>query len=321
MRRLRSGTAVALAVALLLLALLPAWVAWAHTPFYLDLASRLMILAIAAVSLNLILGHGGMISFGHAAYLGIGAYCVGIPAYYGIHDGYLQFLMAIACSAAFALVTGLICLRTRGVYFIMITMAFSQMVFFAFVSIEEYGGDDGLVIDMRSRFAGLGGIENATTLYYFIFASLLASLYLVHRIMRSRFGMVIEGIRGNERRMQAIGYNTFRYRLACYVIAGALCGYAGALLGNFTNFISPEMMDWTASGELIFMVVLGGTGSLTGSVLGAAAFVLLEEWLSAVTIYWHFLFGALLITVVLFARNGMAGMIDRLGRQAWRRSS
>jgi len=139
--------------------------------------------------------------------------------------------------------------------------------------------------------------------------------------MRSRFGMVIEGIRGNERRMQAIGYNTFRYRLACYVIAGALCGYAGALLGNFTNFISPEMMDWTASGELIFMVVLGGTGSLTGSVLGAAAFVLLEEWLSAVTIYWHFLFGALLITVVLFARNGMAGMIDRLGRRAWRRSS
>ena len=308
-------------MALLLLALLPAWVAWANTPFHLDLASRLMILAIAAVSLNLILGHGGMISFGHAAYLGIGAYCVGIPAYYGIHDGYLQFLLAIACSAAFALVTGLICLRTRGVYFIMITMAFSQMVFFAFVSIEEYGGDDGLVIDMRSRFAGLGNIENATTLYYFIFASLLASLYLVHRIMRSRFGMVIEGIRGNERRMQAIGYNTFRYRLACYVIAGALCGYAGALLGNFTNFISPEMMDWTASGELIFMVVLGGTGSLTGSVLGAATFVLLEEWLSAVTIYWHFLFGALLITVVLFARNGMAGMIDRLGRRAWRRSS
>lgn len=318
---LRSGTAIALAVALLLLALLPVWVAWAHTPFYLDLASRLMILAIAAVSLNLILGHGGMISFGHAAYLGIGAYCVGIPAYYGIYDGYLQFLLAIACSAAFALVTGLICLRTRGVYFIMITMAFSQMVFFAFVSIEEYGGDDGLVIDMRSRFAGLGDIENATALYYFIFASLLASLYLVHRIMRSRFGMVIEGIRGNERRMQAIGYNTFRYRLACYVIAGALCGYAGALLGNFTNFISPEMMDWTASGELIFMVVLGGTGSLTGSVLGAAAFVLLEEWLSAFTIYWHFLFGALLVTVVLFARNGIAGMIDRLGRQAWRRSS
>ena len=318
---LRSGTAVALAVVLVLLALLPAWVALAQTPFYLDLASRLMILAIAAVSLNLILGHGGMISFGHAAYLGIGAYCVGIPAYYGIHDGYLQFLLAIVCSAVFALLTGLICLRTRGVYFIMITMAFSQMVFFAVVSIEEYGGDDGLVIDMRSRFAGLGDVENATTLYYFILASLIASLYLVHRIMRSRFGMVIQGIRGNERRMQAIGYDTFRYRLACYVIAGALCGYAGALLGNFTNFISPEMMDWTASGELIFMVVLGGTGSLTGSVLGAAAFVLLEEWLSALTIYWQFLFGAMLVAVVLFARNGMAGMLDRLGRQAWRRPS
>lgn len=315
------GIRAALAIGLALLALLPVWVAWTGQLFYLDLASRLMVLAIAAVSLNLILGHGGMISFGHAAYLGIGAYCVGIPAYYGIYEGFLHFPLAIACSAVFALLTGLICLRTRGVYFIMITMAFSQMVFFAVVSVEEYGGDDGLVIDMRSRFAGLGGVEDATSLYYFIFASLLAILYLVYRIMRSRFGMVIEGIRGNERRMQAIGYDTFRYRLACYVIAGALCGYAGALLGNFTNFISPEMMDWTASGELIFMVVLGGTGSLTGSLLGAAAFVLLEEWLSGITIYWQFLFGAMLIIVVLFARNGIAGILDWIGTGPWRRNT
>ena len=315
------GIRAALAIGLALLALLPVWVAWTGQLFYLDLASRLMVLAIAAVSLNLILGHGGMISFGHAAYLGIGAYCVGIPAYYGIYEGFLHFPLAIACSAVFALLTGLICLRTRGVYFIMITMAFSQMVFFAVVSVEEYGGDDGLVIDMRSRFAGLGGVEDATSLYYFIFASLLAILYLVYRIMRSRFGMVIEGIRGNERRMQAIGYDTFRYRLACYVIAGALCGYAGALLGNFTNFISPEMMDWTASGELIFMVVLGGTGSLTGSLLGAAAFVLLEEWLSGFTIYWQFLFGAMLIIVVLFARNGIAGILDWIGSGPWRRKT
>jgi branched-chain amino acid transport system permease protein len=304
-----------------LLALLPTYVDFTDQPFYLDLASRLMILGMAAVSLNLILGHGGMISFGHAAYLGIGAYCVGIPAYYEIHDGFIQIPLAVACSAIFALVTGLICLRTKGVYFIMITMAFTQMAFFAFVSVEEYGGDDGLVIDLRSEFTGLIDIEGAVGLYYFIFASLVAVLFLVHKITRSRFGMVIEGARGNERRMQAIGYDTYRYRLVCYVIAGAICGYAGALLGNFTNFISPEMMDWTASGELIFMVVLGGTGTLFGPVLGAAAFVLLEEWLSAFTIYWQFIFGALLILVVLFWRGGINGLFDLIGRAPWRRRS
>ncbi len=310
-----------MAVGLILLALLPLYVAVTGDAFYLDLGSRLMILGIAGVSLNLILGHGGMISFGHAAYLGIGAYCVGIPAYYGIYDGFLQIPLAVICSAAFALITGAICLRTKGVYFIMITMAFTQMVFFAFVSLEEYGGDDGLVIDLRSQFAGLFDIEGATGLYYFIFASLLAVLYLVHRITRSRFGMVIEGARGNERRMHAIGYDTYRYRLVCYVIAGAICGYAGALLGNFTNFISPEMMDWVASGELIFMVVLGGTGTLFGPILGAASFVLLEEWLSAITIYWKFIFGAMLILVVLFWRGGLNGLADWIGRAAWRKHS
>ena len=310
-----------MAIGLALLALLPTYVDFTGQAFYLDLASRLMILGMAAVSLNLILSHGGMISFGHAAYLGIGAYCVGIPAYYEVYDGFIQISLAVACSAVFALVTGLICLRTKGVYFIMITMAFTQMAFFAIVSVEEYGGDDGLVIDLRSEFAGLIDIEGAVGLYYFIFISLVAVLFLVHRITRSRFGMVIEGARGNERRMQAIGYDTYRYRLACYVIAGAICGYAGALLGNFTNFISPEMMDWTASGELIFMVVLGGTGTLFGPILGAAAFVLLEEWLSAFTIYWQFIFGALLILVVLFWRGGINGLFDLIGRVPWRRRS
>ena len=311
----------AMIIGLVLLGLCPVFVEFTGRTFYLDLGSRLMILGIAAVSLNLILGHGGMISFGHAAYLGIGAYCVGIPAYYEIHDGFIQIPLAVACSALFALITGAICLRTRGVYFIMITMAFTQMVFFAFVSMEEYGGDDGLVIDLRSEFAGLFDIEGATGLYYFILGSLVAVLFLVHKITRSRFGMVIEGARGNERRMRAIGYDTYRYRLVCYVISGAICGYAGALLGNFTNFISPEMMDWTASGELIFMVVLGGTGTLFGPILGAAAFVLLEEWLSAITLYWQFLFGALLIFVVLFWRGGLIGLVDWIGRVAWPKRS
>ena len=302
-------------VIFLVLFFLPIYTGLTDNGFYLDLVNRLMILAIAAASLNLILGHGGMISFGHAAYLGIGAYCVGIPAYYGIDNGPLQIFLAVTVSGIFALVTGAICLRTKGVYFIMITMAFTQMVFFGFVSVEEYGGDDGLVIDTRSNFGSFINIEDNINLYYFILISLIICLFLIHKITRSRFGLVIEGSRSNEQRMRSIGFDTYRYRLICYVIAGCICGYAGALLGNFTNFISPEMMDWAASGELIFMVILGGTGSFLGPVFGAAAFVILEEWLSSLTLYWHFIFGALLIIVVLFARGGISGLVTYLGNR------
>ena len=296
-------------IVLVVLALIPAVVALTGQVFYQDLCNRLMILAVAATSLNLILGYGGMISFGHAAYLGIGAYCVGIPAHYELYSGFIHFPLAIGASACFALLTGMICLRTTGVYFIMITMAFAQMLFFAFVSIETYGGDDGLVIEWRSEFGPYLNLENPLILYYVTFAALIICLYLLHRMVQARFGMVIAGAKGNERRMQAIGFNTYPYRLTCYVISGAMCGFAGALLGNFTYFISPEMMDWTRSGELIFMVVLGGAGSLFGPVLGSAAFLLLEEFLSATTIYWQLIFGILLILVVLFARGGIVGLL------------
>lgn len=289
---------------LIVLALIPVFTSLMGQSFYLDLVNRLMILAIAALSLNLILGHGGMISFGHAAYLGIGAYCVGIPAYYEVYSGWVHFPLALGVSALFALLTGAICLRTRGVYFIMITMAFAQMMFFALVSIEKYGGDDGLVIEVRSKFAPWLSLEDNLTLYYVTFAALAVYLYLMHRIVQSRFGMVIEGAKGNEHRMQAIGFNTYRYRLISYIMSGAMCGFAGALLGNFTNFISPAMMDWMRSGELIFMVVLGGASSLFGPVLGAAAFILLEEWLSGITLYWQLPFGTILILTVLFNRGG-----------------
>lgn len=298
-------------VVLVALALLPVFVNMTGREFFLVLATRLVILAIAAVSLNLILGYGRMISFGHAAYLGIGAYAVGIPAYYEIYNGFIHIGIAVVVSAAFAFLTGLVCLRTRGVNFIMITMAFSMMVFFAFVSIEEYGGDDGLVIEVRSEFGQWVNLENDTVLYYVCFVSLLGILYLIRRIVHSRFGMVIQGARGNEDRMQSLGFDTFRYRLVCYVIAGALCGYAGALLGNFTSFISPEMMDWTRSGELIFMVVLGGTSSLFGPVLGAGLFILLEEILSGFWLYWQLIFGIFLILVVLFAKGGIDSWLGR----------
>lgn len=297
------------AIGLVGLGLLPLLVALTGQVFYQDLVIRLMILSIAALSLNLILGHGGMVSFGHAAYLGIGAYSVGILAYYGIYNGWIQVGLAVLASGCFALLTGMICLRTTGVYFIMITMAFAQMLFFAFVSIEAYGGDDGLVIELRSEFAGLLNLEDSVTLYYVTFVALLICLYMMRRLVQSRFGMVIAGSKGNDRRMQAIGFNTYGYRLVCYVIAGAMCGFAGALLGNFTNFISPAMMEWTRSGELIFMVLLGGAGSWFGPVLGAGVFIVLEELLSAITIYWQVLFGVLLILVVLFARGGIDGLL------------
>ncbi len=304
-------SAIAALIILLFLAIAPPVAFWTGHDFYLDLATRLVILAIAAVSLNLILGYGGMISFGHAAYIGIGAYSVGIPAYYEIYSAWVQIPLAIGLSALFAALTGAVSLRTRGVHFIMITMAFAQMVFFALVSMDEYGGDDGLVIEIRSEVPGLD-MENNLVLYTLAYLSLLVCLYIVHRVVNSRFGMVLKGSMQNETRMRALGFNCYIYRLTAYIISGAMCGYAGALLGNFSSFISPEMMDWTRSGELLFMIILGGAGTLFGPLLGTTAFLALEELLSGLTIYWHLIFGALLIVTVLFVRGGLTGYLDRL---------
>jgi branched-chain amino acid transport system permease protein len=304
------------ALLLLVLAGAPFIFEWANQPFYLDLLSRALILAIAAISLNLILGFGGMISLGHAAYIGIGAYCVGIPAYYDFYNGWLHLALALSVSACFALVTGAISLRTKGVYFIMITMAFSQMAYFIFLSLEEYGADDGLVIYSRSEFPEWLSMDSSTGLYYWIFAVLLLALLLTHRLVYSRFGRVIVGSKYNEQRMQALGFNTYRYRLACYVIAAMICSVAGMLLGNFTSFISPDMMGWTRSGELIFMVIIGGVATLFGPLVGTIAFVFLEEFLSAITIYWHLIFGVMLVLLVLFGKGGINGWLQMLDRKA-----
>ncbi|MBO6837509.1 MAG: branched-chain amino acid ABC transporter permease [Alphaproteobacteria bacterium] len=310
------------AAVILLLAVMPVLTAIADQAFYLDIATRILILAIAAVSLNLILGYGGMVSFGHAAFIGIGAYAVGIPIYYDEYSGWLHFPLAIAVSALYALITGAISLRTKGVHFIMITMAFSQMVFFLFISLEEYGGDDGLLIWSDSEFVDGVDVDDPTTFYYLCFISLMGALFLVHRIVNSRFGRVIRGSMSNDKRMKALGYPTYGYKLTAYVISGAICGYAGALMGNFTNFISPEMMGWTRSGELIFMVVLGGSGSVMGPIYGVLSFLLLEEFLpdfmdlfsKDAGIYWHLPFGIILVLVVLFVRGGINGLLDRWNR-------
>ncbi|WP_158964426.1 branched-chain amino acid ABC transporter permease [Chachezhania sediminis] len=305
-------------IVLALLAVLPPLFLSMGQSFWMDLATRLVILAIAASSLNLVLGYGGLVSFGHAAFVGLGAYAVGIPAHHWLYggmdpiattNGFVQIGLAVGVCALFALVTGLICLRTRGVYFIMITMAFAQMVYYGIVSIEEYGGDDGLVIDSRSEFPGIS-LDDPLQLYLLAWASLVVVVVLVRMIVNSRFGMVLKGGKGNEQRMATLGFNIYAYRLVAYVISGAICGYAGALLGNFTTFISPEMMDWGRSGELMFMVILGGAATLAGPILGATVFIVLEEALSSWTVYWHLPFGLFLILVVLYVRGGLTGLLS-----------
>jgi branched-chain amino acid transport system permease protein len=301
---------VAVAAVLAFLALFPIYTVLSGNMFVLTLLTRVLILAIAAVSLNLIMGYGGMVSFGHAAYLGIGGYAVGILAKEGIGSGFVQWPVAVAASALYALIVGLLSLRTRGLYFIMITLAFAQMIYYVAMGLDRYGGDDGLTIYKRSQFGGLIDLNNKMLFYYLCFLLLLASIYLVARIIHSRFGLVIRGARSNERRMRAIGFPTFRYRLVCFVIAGGLCGFAGALLANHTNFISPALMHWTRSGDLIVMVVLGGLGSLFGPLIGAITFLLLEEGLSRVTAYPNLILGPVLLLVAIYVHGGINGLLE-----------
>jgi len=294
------------------LLLLPFYAQFANDRFVLTLFTRIVILAMAAVSLNLILGFGGMMSFGHAAYLGIGGYAVGILAFEGVPSGFVQWPVALAASALFALVIGALSLRTRGVYFIMITLAFAQMAYYVVAGLARYGGDDGLTIQKRSQFVAPLNLSDKVQFYYVCLALLFASLYLVWRLVNSRFGMVIQGARSNDTRMRAIGFPTYRYKLVCFVIAGTLCGLAGVLLANHTDFVSPAVMYWTRSGDLIIMVVLGGMGSVIGPVFGAIALLVLEEVLSGITEYWQIILGPLLLLVVLFARGGIDGLLGRV---------
>jgi branched-chain amino acid transport system permease protein len=306
---LRNGAATVLILAL---ALLPVYAKLADDLFLLTLFTRIVILALAAVSLNLILGFGGMMSFGHAAYLGIGGYAVAILAFEGIQSGFVQWPVALAASALFALVIGALSLRTRGVYFIMITLAFAQMAYYIIGGLARYGGDDGLTIQKRSQFVSALNLTDKVQFYYVCLALLFAAIFLVWRIVNSRFGLVIQGARSNEARMRAIGFPTYRYKLACFVIAGTLCGLAGALLANQADFVSPTMLYWTRSGDLMIMVILGGMGSVIGPVFGAVALLVLEEVLSGITEYWQIILGPLLLLVVLFARGGIDGLLAQV---------
>lgn len=317
----RSLALLALAVALITL---PFVVQALGQPALVPLATRVLIYAIAAASLNLALGFGGMVSFGHAAFFGIGGYVVGIlyqtytddALLFGFIPGSNQFLVTLpAALLAGGLLAGLIgalSLRTSGVQFIMITLAFAQMLFFLFVSLKAYGGDDGLTIRRRNAFFSLNTRDDLT--FYFICLAIAVLVFLaLWRIVGSRFGMVLAGIRQNERRMAAIGIAPYRYKLAAFVISGMGSGLAGALMANYLRFVSPDMLHWTKSGELMIMVILGGVGTLLGPLLGAAALVILETVLTGWTEHWQLVLGPILLLVVLFTRGGLNGLLCRIG--------
>ena len=294
-----------------ILAALPFWAAFLAEGYVLDVATRVMIFSIAAIALDLVVGYGGLVSFGHAAFIGLGAYAVGILGAHGITDLTLSLPLALAVSMLFALATGTVSLRTRGVYFIMITLAFGQMAFFTASSLAPYGGDDGLTLANRSTLLGFAVFKSNRALYYVTFFCLIGTFAFCRAIVASRFGRVLRGAKENPTRMATLGFEVVRFQRAAYVISGGLSGLAGFLLANATDFVSPAYMSWQRSGELIIMVLLGGLGTLHGAIVGAASYLLVEEVLSRITEYWKMIFGPLLVLVAVFARGGLAGLIKQ----------
>jgi branched-chain amino acid transport system permease protein len=279
--------------------------------YYIGFVRRVMIFALAATSLNFIMGYGGMTSLGHAAFFGIGAYTVGIAMVHGLASAWIVWPLSILASATAAVAIAAISLRTRGVYFIMITLAFAQMIYFLAVGLKVYGGEDGLTLPQRSQI-GLGlNLADETTLYFVVLALLTGVVLLLNRAVRSRFGRVLLGVRENETRMESLGYPTFRYRLVGFVIAAGIAGLAGALFANHNAFVSPSILHWTQSATLVVMVLIGGLGLRYGGIVGAAVLLTLEEIFTAMTDVWHLPLGAFLLAVVFLAPRGIAGAFAR----------
>lgn len=314
---LRTPRGIVVAALLVLLGVLPLLTQAFDQRYVLSIGTRVVIWSIAAMSLNLILGYGGLVSFGHAVFFGIGGYTVGILAHHDVFSGWIQWPLGLLVCALWAAAVGALSLRTRGLYFIMITLAFAQLVFYVGVGLEAYGGDDGLNIARRSVFSGLIDLRHRPTFYWLCYALLLATTFGLWRIVNSRFGMVLRGAKSNETRMLALGFPVFRYRLTAFVISGTLGGLSGLLLANHDAYISPSMMSWVKSGDLIVIVVLGGMGSLTGPIFGAIAFFVLEESLKPLIDlgrkgwgeYWQIVFGPILILIALYAKGGIDSLL------------
>jgi branched-chain amino acid transport system permease protein len=301
------------AILFLLLALAPLAVSIGMPAGWLALLTRALIFAIAALSLDLILGVGGLVSFGHAAFLGIGAYVTGIMITEGQSEALAILPVILTVCALFGAITGAICLRTRGVAFIMITLAFGQMVYFLAQALSAYGGDDGLTLYEKSDFLGFNPFTSRTSFYYSVLIALAGAYLLVRGLVASRFGRVLRAARENATRVSVTGFDVSRVRLVAYVISGMLAGLSGFFLANHTEFVSPAFMSWQRSGELIFMAVLGGVGSLHGAIIGAIVYLIAEDALSHLTEHWRVIFGPMIILFVLFTRGGIVGMLRKLG--------
>ncbi len=301
----------------------PLWALYTDEPFTITLATKVLIFALAGVGLNLALGLGGLVSFGHAMFFGIGGYVMGILASHaqsytpvtewpflieGTKSMPVIWLLAIVTSGLAALAVGALSLRTSGVYFIMITLAFGQMFYYFAISWPAYGGEDGLSIYIRNGFPGLNTLD---PIQFFIICYVILGIVLFFsaRLARSSFGLALSAARQNDERVQAIGIDPYRLRLVAFTISGAITGLSGALYADLNRFVSPTMFSWQTSGEIMVFIILGGVGRLYGPVVGAALFILLEHFLGGLSEFWHVYLGALLLLVVLFARGGLIGLL------------
>jgi branched-chain amino acid transport system permease protein len=302
----RSANTWIVAVALLLaLAILPPLSTVMGGKYLLVIGERVMIFAIAALALDLIVGFGAMISMGHAASLGVGAYAAGILASHGYDQAEIGLPAALLASLVFSLATGAIAVRTKGAYFIMITLAFGQMAYFVATSLAPYGGDDGLTLAHRSTVLGAAHLKNETIFFYGMLACLAGTWVLLRAVIASRFGRVLRGLKQNPERMRAIGFNPYPYLLTAYCLAGTIGGLAGFLLLNQAEFVAPAYMSWQRSGEILVIVLVGGVGTLQGALLGAVAYLTAEEVLSHWTEHWKIVFGPLITLTALYARGGL----------------
>lgn len=316
------------AVVLGLLVIIPAYAVIMDEPFTITLATKAVILALAGVGLNFALGQGGLVSFGHAAYFGIGGYAMGILASHaqsytplmetpflieGTNSMPIIWLVAIIAGGLLALLIGALSLRTQGVYFIMVTLAFGQMIYYFAISWPAYGGEDGLSIYVRNQFPGLNTLV-PIQFFGLCFAILLIVLFIVNRLNKSPFGLALMGAHQNEERAQTVGINVTKMRLVAFVISGAITGLAGALFADLNRFVSPVMFDWHTSGQIMIFIILGGVARLFGPVVGAALYIILEHYLGGLSDYWQIYLGAILLFVVLFAKGGIIGALSKKER-------
>ena len=307
MAQYRDRRVVLASVIMVFFALVPLYAWLANDIYVLTYFGRMLAFALAALGLNLVLGFGGMASLGHAMYIGFGAYTVGILSTLGYANGWLHLFVTMLVTLAISLPVGWIALRTRGMAFIMITLAFAQLFFYMFVSLRQFGGDEGLSLTELSDFGVLTG--NKYAIYISLFLVLLASLWLLNRLVQSRFGLVLQATRYNDRRVNAVGTASQPYRLVAYMISAQICALAGYFMANINGFVSPSLMSWMVSAELIVMVLLGGMGTVFGPIAGAAGLLLIEDGLKLLTIHWPLILGPLILLVVLGMRQGIWGIL------------